>query len=80
MSYSFSLEVPLEDVFISGHHRIYFQKENIYQGVQAFKLPNIEFLEKFNSDDVVEYYHIELEQNFGYFVSELPVESYNMDV
>ena len=72
---------PDEDLVISGHHRIIFNvKKNEYTGVQAFKLPNISYLEdlsQFMVDDKLVYYHIELEdENEGFFANNIAVESY----
>jgi hypothetical protein len=76
-----SENVPFEDVYISGHHRIIIQtEENKYTGVQAFKL-----MDKFLSEEEVlnmfghqmVYYHIELEDPGEHLiVSDMFVESY----
>jgi hypothetical protein len=69
-----SNNVPSKDVCLSGHHRLILKQEDGgYIGVQAFKL-NFERAEI--EGEVVDYYHIELEDNHeGLIVNNLPVES-----
>jgi hypothetical protein len=80
-----SQNVPSEDVYISGHHRIIIQTgENNYTGIQAFKLTDRfltqEELQNKFGDELV-YYHIELEDPTEHLiVSDMFVESYQKNV
>ena len=78
----FDVNLPSEDVFVSGFHRIILNKnpENSI-GIQAYKLTNsflsLEEIEKAKENDKLFYYHIELEdQNQHLIASNLSVESY----
>ena len=76
-----SENVPSENVYISGYHRIIIKTgENDYTGIQAFKLNDNfvteEELRKRFGDELI-YYHIELEDSKQHLiVSDMFVESY----
>jgi hypothetical protein len=82
----FSKNIPSEDVYISGHHRIIININEHPFGVQAFKLcTNFVSKNKLEElfpcqDNKLEYFHIELEDpRHPMIISNLPVESYQTE-
>lgn len=75
----FGIDLPINDVFISGHHRVILQTDvNMYEGVHTYKLPGCNVYDCERANDMVDYYHVELERNYGFYVSNIAVESFNM--
>jgi hypothetical protein len=80
---SVSKNLPLDDIFISGHHRIILQIDNNHTiGVQACKifdsfLSQEEIESHKNKDGYLYYYHIELEDNTEHLISSgIAIESF----
>ena len=71
----FAQDSPNEDICIFGHYKIILQNDiGFYKGVHTYKIPKLEMLDITNK--TIDYYTIELVDNYGFFISGLPVESY----
>ena len=65
--------IPNHDILISGNHHILLKHETGFVLVPARSLP---ISTKFLTSGVITYFHLVIEDNDGFFVSGLAVESY----
>lgn len=74
-------QTPKEDVLISGHHRVIVRVHNQGEGMfdkyyTAIPAKDLDISEKFLQTGEVDYYHLQVEEEDGFFVSGLAVESF----
>ena len=73
----FGSKCPSEDLFISGHHRIFFQNvqdPTQFQGRQVFQIFDKDYV--FQKEGIVTYYNIEVEEGKNtVFANGLSVET-----
>jgi len=74
---AFGESMPTKDIHISGHHRILSQaNDNMFLGIQAYKIDKCEKESYPETQKTVTYYHIVLENDTeGIIVNNLPLES-----
>lgn len=75
-----SNSIPKDDVFISGHHRVFTptgevsdEKLTVVTAIPAYRL---EIAKPTDMEGKVLYYHLQVEDDDGFFVSGLGVESF----
>lgn len=70
---SIGVECPANDLYISGHHRVFVSMDN--NRVTAIPAYRLSVSEKV-SYEMVEYWHLEVEDDDGFFANGLGVESF----